>query len=379
MKVAIITFSDFNTNYGSMLQAFSLKMFLEQHGHTVDFIKYREYNSTNYQLTNKEDFKNMVKKSILKLYRIIKKNDIDCTEKNFTDFKKKYFNYTPLYTTNDELKNKLEIYDCYICGSDQIWNINCLGGLRKPYFLDFAPEKKLKIAYAASLGDFKLTEKYKDDFKYLLNNLDYISVREKESVYDLQPLVDKKIVNVVDPVFLNSRDVWDKYLPEIKIKEPYAVCYFVRRSKFGKKIINECLKKYNIPIINLSDNLIYFKGTSSKFISSGPLEFISLIKNSSYTIGTSFHLAAFSILYDKPSLFIGLESNKSRILNILEVVNKTDSFIVEGSEYEKKIDDLFKQKTDLRAMDKFIEQSKLFLLESIGEENGKSKCNSSNI
>ena len=43
-NIAIITFSDFNTNYGSMLQALSLKIYLEGFGHRVVFIKYREFN-----------------------------------------------------------------------------------------------------------------------------------------------------------------------------------------------------------------------------------------------------------------------------------------------------------------------------------------------
>lgn len=379
MKIAIITFSDFNTNYGSMLQAFSLKIFLEKHGHNVDFIRYREFNAISNQYSLKKNIKIKIKNNLMKLYRVLKQNEINLTEKNFEQFKKKYFNFTPLYISNEELKAKLDIYDCYICGSDQIWNIDCLGGLRKPYFLDFAPQNKIKIAYAASLGDFKLTDVYKDDFKYLLNNLDYISVREKNSVFELQPLINKKINNVIDPVFLNSKDIWDKYLPEINISKPYAVCYFVRRSKFGKKIIKKCLKKYNIPIINLSDNLIHIRGTSSKFITSGPLDFVSLIKNAEYTIGTSFHLASFSILYEKPSLFIGLESNKSRILNILELANRTDSFITEDSMFDQKIDNLFNQKTNFDKLNLFIDQSKSFLLKSIGENYEKSKCNNSGL
>ena len=48
MKIAIITFSDFNTNYGSILQAFALKCFLQTYGHEVVFIRYREYNKIHY-------------------------------------------------------------------------------------------------------------------------------------------------------------------------------------------------------------------------------------------------------------------------------------------------------------------------------------------
>lgn len=370
MKVAVITFSDFNTNYGSMLQAFSLKNYLERCGHDVEFIRYREFNSPCNDLKFKGKLISQGKRLVLGAYALYRRKDIKKTKRNFDTFKVKYFNFTSLYVSNEQLKEKLPTYDYYICGSDQIWNFSCLGGMREPYFLDFAPEEKVKIAYAASLGDYCIEEAYKKRVSQMLNRLNYISVREKESVKSIQELTYKQVRSVVDPVFLTSSDEWEKVLPSIKHESEYAVCYFVRRSKFGKKIVKLLKEKYHIPILNLSDNMIYINGTTKKYISAGPLEFLSLIKNAKYAVGTSFHLAAFSILFKVPFLIAGLESNRNRIENILELVDLKDNFITEADDYIEKIDNIFNQKFNYVDLENQIEKSKEFLFEALNN-NGK--------
>lgn len=367
MRIAIITFSDFNTNYGSMLQAFSLKLYLERRGHKVVFIRYREFNDPPKSDSIKTTVYNLMKKIVLKSYHFIKMKDIKETEANFSVFKNTYLSYTKLYTSSQEMKENLRNIDWYLCGSDQIWNIDCLGGLRTPYFLDFAPNDKITMSYAASMGDYKLEEKYKLEFVRLLENLQYISVREKQTALELQRLISKKVHYVADPVFLNSKEIWFGLLPDMKIKEKYALCYFVRRSKRGKDIIKRLNKELKIKILNVSDNLIYLPRTSSKYISVGPLEFLSLIKNAVFTVGTSFHLTAFSIIFNKPALIIGTSHNQQRIENLLEIVDAKENFISEGEPWNSNIiDRCFQTKYDYKKLDEFIDKSKEFL--QLGED-----------
>lgn len=63
MKIAIITFSDFNTNYGSMLQSFSLGHYLKKQGHDVVWIKYREFTDDS---ENRIALKSYIKKNSFK-------------------------------------------------------------------------------------------------------------------------------------------------------------------------------------------------------------------------------------------------------------------------------------------------------------------------
>ncbi|NSE47219.1 polysaccharide pyruvyl transferase family protein [Dorea formicigenerans] len=335
MKIAIITFSDFNTNYGSMLQAFSLKNYLESIGNSVEFIRYREFNTDlNDGVPITVRMKNSIKKEALQIYAWLKKGDIEKTKYNFGQFVEKYLPHTELLTSSEEMKRKLKRYDCYICGSDQIWNFSCLGGFRKPYFLDFAPENALKISYAASMGEYVIDEKYKEEVSILLDRLDYISVREKESVDQISKLTKKEVVDVVDPVFLTSEKEWSKMIPNIDTNGEYGICYFVRRSKLGKRLIKEALKYYKIPIYNLSDNMIYINGTSTKYISAGPLEFVALIKNAKFAIGSSFHLAAIATIFNTPVLIAGMSSNRSRVCDLFSIVDNIDNYITEDIQIE---------------------------------------------
>ena len=60
-------------------------------------------------------------------------------------------------------------YDCFICGSDQIWNLNCTNGVCGPYFLDFVSGKR-KIAYAPSMGDYLLLDNDREKMRKALRN-----------------------------------------------------------------------------------------------------------------------------------------------------------------------------------------------------------------
>ena len=360
MNIAVITFSDFNTNYGSMLQAFSMKKYLEEIGHSVTFIRYREFNRPNSERFDKK-MSGCVRKLAINSYKLVKHKDIARTHRNFEVFKDDYFQYTPLYTSSDDMREKMQKFDCYICGSDQIWNLSCLGGLRTPYFLDFAPSEAIKFSYAASMGDYHVESCIQNRFSELLNGLDYISIREADRIDELQNLTDKKVVSVVDPVFLNSKEQWQNWIPDSPIKGDYAVCYFVRRSRFGRKIVETMADEYRMPIYNLSDNMIYLPKTSSKYISAGPLEFLSILRGAKYAVGTSFHLAAFSIIFDIPILTIGMESNRSRIQNILEMAGIKDHFIVENGDYMKIVSSFMGDKMDKTRLLSEISQSKDYI------------------
>lgn len=365
MKIAIITFSDFNTNYGSMLQSFSLVYYLKKLGHDAVCIRYREFTKGSRTQISLGNLKGDIRKLLFKVYAFYRKKDISTTKENFSTFKKKWLTYTKLYTSEYELEHMEEEYDCYICGSDQIWNLECLGGLRTPYFLQFAPDEKRKVAYAASMGDYHFQAYEKEVISFLLGRLDYISVREKESVDEIEKLSKKQVLSVVDPVFLTTSKEWLDFAGESPIQGDYAVCYFVRRSKLGRKIIKMAGEYYNIPIYNLSDNMIYIKGTSKKYITAGPMDFLAILKGAKFAIGTSFHLTAFSIIFNVPFLSIGMESNRSRINNILELVGLEKNFITESDDYKTAIKQIQIQRPQYERLEKAIIKSDKFLREAI--------------
>lgn len=366
MKIGVITFSDFNTNYGSMLQAYALKEYLEGLGHDVTEIRYREYNKdlpSQKKLQQRAiiELKTLYKKVI----RIIKHKDLEDSINNFSIFRSKAFKYTNLMTSSAELREGAADYDAYIAGSDQIWNIACLGGLRTPYFLDFAPEKAIKIAYAASMGGYVFNSEESGLVSEYLDRFDDISLREKSDIPSIQSLTTKKVEHVCDPVFLLSKEEWESKIEKSPIEGAYGVCYFVRRSLMGNRIVRFLKETYHMPIYNLSDNQIYISGTNPRFISVDPMMFLSILSGAKFTVGTSFHLAAFSIIFNIPVFSIGLASNSSRIGDLLKRVNASDRYIssVESIRLIKQLtaDTIY----DYKSLDELIKQSKAFLCRNL--------------
>ena len=68
-------------------------------------------------------------------------------------------NHDRMEYTDENIADTLEAYDCYVSGSDQVWNPNCI---RNGFLPTFVPERKLKISYGASIGRGRLTAKERD-------------------------------------------------------------------------------------------------------------------------------------------------------------------------------------------------------------------------
>ena len=359
MNIAIITFSDFNTNYGSILQALALKTFLESEGHKVTFIKYREFHSIK-----ASGIYSKIRSACIKIYYWFYRKEKEQRALNFQTFIDENLEHTRLYTSEEDLKNHLETFDVYICGSDQIWNIESLGGLRKPYFLTFTPKGKKKVAYAPSMGDYQPSDDVANEIRTLLESFDGISTREQDSAIFISKLLGTNIQTVVDPTLLLSKEEWLTAAGRQETpKEEYAVCYFVRRHPLADKIVEHFKKLYKIPIYNLSDNLIHVKGAKDDFITCPPDMFVNLVANAKFCIGASFHLAAFSTIFDKHCYIITTGHNNSRVSELFSLVERRDH-MTDGNFCN--LPDLATC-IDYTRYNSSVEQSKEFLRKSLGE------------
>lgn len=363
MNIAIITFSDFNTNYGSILQSFALKFFLQQHGHNVTFLRYREFNKQP-----KRTFISCIRSYVVKAYYYMHKKQIQRRKNSFSSFIQNYIPHTKLYTSEKDLETNLpNVFDAFICGSDQIWNIPVLGGLREPYFLKFVPVGKLKIAYAPSMGEYEPIEEEKNRIKDLLKSFTFISTREHESAKILSTILGVQVPTLIDPTLLLNDKQWLSAIGKKNTpKGDYGVCYFVRRNKCAYKLVSKLKKIYNIPIYNVSDNMIQVQGTKDDYITCGPDMFINLIEGAKFCVGTSFHLAAFSTIFKKQCFIAGSQHNKNRIMSIFKLTKMENHFILDSSI----IDNDFILKTennivDYSGINSVVTKSKEFLLNAL--------------
>lgn len=322
MKIGIITFHNSN-NYGALLQAIALQTKLRYLGHEVKII--------NYICENKRDIYKVINisksKSITQNFRQVIDSPFKLIKKIKADkFIEEKLNLTEdIFTKSDQIKKANLNYDMYICGSDQIWNYENTK-FDKTYFLDFVENNKKKMSYAASFGLNEIEDIYKNDYKKLLNEIEYMSVREETGRDIIKSIIDKECEVVLDPTLILSKNEWNKILQDNTINgykkkfEKYILVYTLHCTKEIVEIAEQLSEKTKLKIVNINANGTkdIIRGLRNNIIPS-PLEFVKLINDAEYIITDSFHGTVFSLNLNK-EFFVYLKpglKNHSRIENIL--------------------------------------------------------------
>lgn len=301
-------------NYGASLQAYALSKYLVKLGHNVEIIDYKpQYLCGHFSLLGVPNPR--YSKPLLSLaYQTVKfptrlRARLGKRKKEFDTFRRCYLPLTrKRYTSNDELKNNPPIADIYIAGSDQIWNTLFPNGKDPAFYLDFAKESKVKASYAASFSTDSIETQYVDQISQYLNNLDFISVREKSAVSLAETICNKHVENVLDPIFLLNKSQWSSIEQKIDCLEPYLLVYdFDGNTSIKEKAIN-IAQKNNLKIYSLFSS----DYCDRCFYNEGPLSFVSLIHHAKYVVSNSFHATAFAILFRIPYLVV----DRSEKINI---------------------------------------------------------------
>lgn len=337
MNIKTITCHDVY-NLGASLQAYALMEYLTQLGHEVEIIDYKpEYLSRHYKLSliaNPKYEKNIILKSsylLLKLpRRLVEK--YGKRKREFDKFKRQYLKLTAKkYRSNQELKKDLPEADLYIAGSDQIWNTLFQNGKDASFYLEFAPQDKIKISYAASFSTENIVQGYSEKITGWLKRLDCISVRELSGMKILQDLgIDRGKV-VLDPVFLLSKNEWKNISLKSfgRQKEKYLLVYDFDNSEYIEKLAKRLSKKNQWKIFSIQKS----KYADRVFWKSGPLEFLELIDNAEFVISNSFHATAFSLIFNKQFVVVNRkEGINTRMKDLLSIVNLENRMICEEKE-----------------------------------------------
>lgn len=314
-------------NFGASLQAYALMTYLNSLGNNTEIIDYKpDYLSNHYNLWSIDNpiYDKFIVRYLYLLAklpgRLIRK--YGKRKKRFDNFTTKYLKLTNVrYSSNESLKNNLPEADIYIAGSDQIWNTSFNNGKDPAFYLDFVPKDKIKASYAASFAIESLPNEYKEKVKRLLINFDYISVREKSGLNILNDLNIDKGIQVIDPVFLLDKDQWfelESNSELIKFDEQYLICYDFDSNELVKEICLKIAKEKNLKIYS------FFKNdyADKTFYNIGPLEFLSLIKNSQYVVSNSFHGTAFALIFEKEFVVVNREEQiNTRMKDLIESFN----------------------------------------------------------
>jgi len=360
MKTALMTWFHFN-NYGTVLQAIALTKVLEKFGCDVDIINYIPKGDMVY--LEKLGITKKLKARLQNIF-IVNKFSGD----RFDRFRREYLHLTEPTKTKTDLENLSQVYDCFVCGSDQMWSPL---GFNSRFFLDFVHDRNIKIAYAPSLGVSEIRNAHlKDRYKKLTEEISHLSVREESGKHILEELGVKSKVTL-DPTLLLDKSEWLPYASQMGEGEDYVLLYLLSTNRkhylAAKKIAKKLGVKLKI-IPMLVGDLLHKNSIISGGV--GPDDFLSLIKNAKYVCTDSFHATIFSIIFNKP--FCTFERFKkdagnnqnTRIYNLLGTLSLTDRI------YKGNIDDVLHSinyNTVISNIAKLREDSLNYLKTSIDE------------
>ncbi|UEL48758.1 polysaccharide pyruvyl transferase family protein [Terrisporobacter hibernicus] len=342
MRICTLTCHDVY-NHGASIQAYALMKYLKNIGHEVEIIDYKpDYLSQHYDIwgiSNPKWKKNILTKVIYITLKMPGRLISLKRKKAFDKFREKNLIITQKrYTSNEELKKDLPQADVYICGSDQIWNSLHRNGKDPAFYLDFVPDNKIKVAYAASFATDTIDDKYKPMVKKKVLKLDGVGIREKSGVEIVKGLGIDKAINVVDPVFLLDKEEWNKIGNET-FNDNYILVYDFDKSSLVEKIATEIAREKGLKIYTINEDKP--KYANRHFNLSGPNTFVSLVKNAEFVISNSFHAVVFSVIYNKNIAIVNRTENiNTRMKDLLDDLKLKNRLVNENYKIEQILKDI---------------------------------------
>lgn len=331
MKVANITLHAIN-NYGSVLQTYATEYMFRMLGCEVVTIDYMRKTARMgvWDILKAKNMGSTLKAKTIIAHMFFKNND---RNKQFSFFRKNHLTLSKRYYSNDELKSSLPDADIYCTGSDQTWNTVCQGEIPKAFFLDFVPEGKKKISFAASFGINELPEGDISEIKDLLNQYSAISVREQSGVDILKQQLGIASTLVLDPTLAVPSKVWNDLLAPRKYKEDYLLAYQLNRNSKFTKYMQKFAREKRLKIILIRARKEHGIHNCECLTSVSPQEWLSLIRYAKYVLTDSFHCTAYSILFHKQFIDILPPNYSDRVVNILNKTNLTNRIVTDYNDY----------------------------------------------
>lgn len=337
MKAGIITFHKVN-NYGAVLQAYALQKTVQSLGWECDIIDYNRKNLRDILLWQKNKIKRFLKgrpdrqgysnREFVNMVLTTVFFNNKAVAGKFADFRKRY-KLSPA-VNSDTVRDLNREYDLFLSGSDQVWNCGRVI-LDKNYLLDFVEDGRKKASYAASYGIKEIPEKYIAEYKRLISDFTYLSVREDQGAVLTEALTGKTARVVLDPTLLLIKEDWISLLGGKQKQEEVIIVYMLEYSESLLQFARELSQRVNCPVRLLNKPFRHkVKEPCKKDV--GPLEWLREIHNAKYIVTNSYHGAAFSINFNR-NFYVEIAQERirgamsSRIEHILRTFGLEDRLI----------------------------------------------------
>lgn len=373
MKVAILTLP-LKTNFGGTLQAFALQKVIENMGHQVETINYRDKSNS--------DFRKIL--STAKQMVVSKRKKYYFTDKQafaighlHQEFIESHIKYSTEINTVKELKKhfKKNRFDAVIVGSDQVWRLEYSSRIES-FFLDFLLKNKkiIKASYAASFGldEWQYDVEKTKNIKKCIKSFRSVSVRENSGISLCESYLDTKVECVLDPtLLLNKEDYLKLSNLHTSENEGKVFSYILDKNIEKELILHRISKVLNKEVFSSQPLKVkkesFLLSSLDDYIYPRVENWLHSFQEADFVVTDSFHGTVFSIIFNKPFVsIVNIERGASRFQSLLKLLKLEDRMIYTVSDLN---DSLIKEKIDYSEVNRKIKQQKAssnrFLLESL--------------
>ena len=343
-NVLLVTWYE-NNNYGTSLQAYSLKAVIEDPSVTGlvnadDSMKRKcellPHNPCGHSRSSKLEKLFSPHAYVQKLQQLsdamIRKRNrelFQAKEEAFRRFNKDNFTFAVDHSVQDvdELQRIGEQYDLVISGSDQIWNPEALD---ETYMIGWVESGK-KCSYGSSLSVNHIPQDMATLYRESLAGFKGISIRDTACRTQLESIVGRTVTTVVDPVVLLGPSALGERAADIQ-KHAYAFCYFLGNNRGHRRTALKDARQLGLePIAVINSGSDYRADRDLRNCADwdvDPWKFAGYIKNASLVFTDSFHATVISVLMHVDFAVRQKDASRpeqnNRILEFLDAVGLRD-------------------------------------------------------
>ncbi|SFG65008.1 polysaccharide pyruvyl transferase family protein [Oribacterium sp. WCC10] len=309
MKAGIVSLYGY-FNYGNRLQSYAAQQVLRGLGFDTEVIYIQPY-------------KKRIRELLIDLYfskyaQLILQSSVELKNKYKRQKNFELFNNQFIHTKGYASIKAISDADYFVLGSDQVWNPKRYDNIKKELFLLTFTEDRKKVCFSPSFGVSKLPDEWKTYFKKHLETIPMLSVRETAGRDIIKELTGREAEVLIDPTLMIDADEWSKVIKkpsEVDVKNEYVLNYFIGGEPQKAKCKNEYLsREYRLEVYNMFDT------QATGLFTSGPSEFLYLIKNAKIIQTDSFHACIFAFLFGRPFLLYAREGVDTDMLSRLETL-----------------------------------------------------------
>ena len=338
MKVYILSMQQVN-NYGSVLQAYSLKKMIESLGNEVRFLAIEK--GTNDALSMQCGKKDIDKKNDSWLEAQWNRVKGKILGRKLRQVFSEFRNSTDLNSVNGS-----EHFDTCVIGSDEVFN--CLQKSKwgfSPQLFGKVEAVERVITYAASCGSTKadnLSDDLREAVKSAMSNLSVVSVRDKNTADFVKKISGKKPVYNLDPVAVgNFDDELRNVTVNSKLPEKYCIVYsYAERFDNQDEIraISEYCKKHDLKIVAPFGRQKWIP----TYETLTPFELLKAFQNAECIVTDTFHGTLFGAKFGKRMAVLIRESNRNKLEDLTQRLQIQGHVIKDASQLsivlEKELD-----------------------------------------